>query len=238
MIGYFPQAFATNNSIQNSLLYEVSQSGLVDNLAPELKTVLTLTLLSFIPVMLVAMTAFTRIIIVLSMLRHALGLQQTPPNIIIITLSLFLTFYTMQPVWEKVESEAVRPYVNDSISLEIALANGGKHMKEFMVSQTREEDFSAILTMARKESPKTIDDVSFSYLVPAFLLSELTTAFKIAFVIFIPFLLIDLVVASILMSLGMIMLPPISIALPIKVMLFVLIDGWSLISQSLVSSFS
>ncbi|WP_261591542.1 flagellar type III secretion system pore protein FliP [Pseudoalteromonas holothuriae] len=238
LLGFFPQAYAVTESTQTSLLQEVTNSGLLDSLAPELKTVLTLTVLSFIPVMLIAMTAFTRIVIVLSMLRHALGLQQTPPNIIIITLSLFLTFYTMLPVWEKVENEAVRPYVSDTINLETALDNGGKHMKAFMVSQTREEDFSAILEMAKKEPPKSIEEVSFSYLVPAFLLSELTTAFKIAFVIFIPFLLIDLVVASVLMSLGMIMLPPISIALPIKVMLFVLIDGWSLISQSLVSSFT
>ncbi|OHU97348.1 flagellar biosynthetic protein FliP [Pseudoalteromonas byunsanensis] len=237
LFSFFP-VYGADQVSQTSLLHDVANSGLINDLAPELKTVLTLTLLSFVPVILIAMTAFTRIVIVLSMLRHALGLQQTPPNIIIITLSLFLTFYTMLPVWEKVESDALRPYVSDTISLESALDQGGKHMKDFMISQTREEDFAAILNMANKTPPQSIDQVSFSYLVPAFLLSELTTAFKIAFVIFIPFLLIDLVVASVLMSLGMIMLPPISIALPIKVMLFVLIDGWSLVSQSLVSSFS
>ncbi|MCF6437000.1 flagellar type III secretion system pore protein FliP [Pseudoalteromonas sp. MMG022] len=238
LLSCLPSAFGAQQIEQTSLLTEVANSGLVDGLTPEVKTVFTLTMLSFIPVLLIAMTAFTRIVIVLSMLRHALGLQQTPPNIIIITLSLFLTFYTMLPVWEKVENDAVRPYLSNAITLETALDKGGEYMKDFMVSQTREEDFAAILKMANKTPPQSVDQVSFSYLVPAFLLSELTTAFKIAFVIFIPFLLIDLVVASVLMSLGMIMLPPISIALPIKVMLFVLIDGWSLVSQSLVSSFS
>jgi flagellar biosynthetic protein FliP len=172
------------------------------------------------------------------MLRHALGLQQTPPNMVIITLSLFLTLYTMAPVWNSVESSAVKPYLANEIKLDSAISNAGKPFKQFMLSQTREEDFSAVMNMANVSPPNQLEDVSFIYLIPAFLLSELTTAFKIAFVIFIPFLLVDLVVASTLMSLGMIMVPPISIALPIKVMLFVLIDGWSLISHSLVSSFS
>lgn len=238
LLSVFVSSCVVAQTEQTSLLVAVKSSGLLDNLSPELKTVFTLTMLSFIPVILIAMTAFTRIVIVLSMLRHALGLQQTPPNIVIITLSLFLTFYTMLPVWEKVESDAIRPYISETISLDKALESGGQHMKAFMLSQTREKDFAVILEMAKQPPPASASDVSFSYLVPAFLLSELTTAFKIAFIIFIPFLLIDLVVASVLMSLGMIMLPPISIALPIKVMLFVLIDGWSLISQSLVSSFS
>ncbi|WP_273047474.1 flagellar type III secretion system pore protein FliP [Pseudoalteromonas sp.] len=221
-----------------SLLSIVSNSGMLNDLAPELKVAGTLTLMSFLPIALIAMTAFTRIIIVLSMLRHALGLQQTPPNMVILTLSLFLTFYTMLPVWEKVEDNAIRPYAAQEIELEAAIEEGAVYVKQFMISQTREEDFEAVLSMANATVPNDVENVSFSYLVPAFLLSELTTAFKIAFVIFIPFLLVDLVVASVLMSLGMIMLPPISIALPIKVMLFVLIDGWALVSQSLVSSFS
>lgn len=206
--------------------------------APELKTLSMLTLMSFIPVILIAATAFTRIIIVLSMLRHALGLPQTPPNVVLLTLALFLTIYCMQPVWQQIDQQAIQPYHSKQINIEQALDNGLAPLKRFMISQTRESDFEAVFNMAKVPVPNTAEEVSLVYLVPAFLLSELTTAFKIAFVIFIPFLLIDLIVASVLMSLGMIMVPPISIALPIKVMVFVLIDGWSLITQSLVSSFS
>lgn len=223
---------------QASIITDIASSNILADLAPELKTVGLITALSFIPIGLIALTAFTRIVIVLSMLRHALGLQQTPPNMVIITLSLFLTLYTMAPVWDSVENSAVKPYLANEIKLDIAINNAGQPFKQFMLSQTREEDFSAVINMANVSAPSQLEDVSFIYLIPAFLLSELTTAFKIAFVIFIPFLLVDLVVASTLMSLGMIMVPPISIALPIKVMLFVLIDGWSLISHSLVSSFS
>ncbi|WP_019677692.1 flagellar type III secretion system pore protein FliP [Arsukibacterium perlucidum] len=206
--------------------------------APELKTLSLLTVLSFVPVMLIAVTAFTRIIIVLSMLRHALGLPQTPPNVVLLTLALFLTLYCMQPVWQQIDEQAVQPYHSQLISLEQALDNGIAPLKSFMVSQTRESNFAAVYQMAKTPLPASAEEVSLLYLIPAFLLSELTTAFQIAFVIFIPFLLIDLIVASVLMSLGMIMVPPISIALPIKVMVFVLIDGWSLVTQSLVSSFS
>lgn len=206
--------------------------------APELKTLSLLTVLSFIPVLLIAVTAFTRIIIVLSMLRHALGLPQTPPNVVLLTLALFLTLYCMQPVWQQIDDQAVKPYHSQQISLEQALDNGIAPLKSFMVSQTRESNFAAVYQMAKVPLPASAEEVSLIYLIPAFLLSELTTAFQIAFVIFIPFLLIDLIVASVLMSLGMIMVPPISIALPIKVMVFVLIDGWSLVTQSLVSSFS
>lgn len=206
--------------------------------APELKTLSLLTVLSFIPVLLIAVTAFTRIIIVLSMLRHALGLPQTPPNVVLLTLALFLTLYCMQPVWQQIDEQAVKPYHNQQITLEQALDNGIAPLKSFMVSQTRESNFAAVYQMAKVPLPASAEEVSLIYLIPAFLLSELTTAFQIAFVIFIPFLLIDLIVASVLMSLGMIMVPPISIALPIKVMVFVLIDGWSLVTQSLVSSFS
>lgn len=206
--------------------------------APELKTLSLLTVLSFIPVLLIAVTAFTRIIIVLSMLRHALGLPQTPPNVVLLTLALFLTLYCMQPVWQQIDEQAVKPYHSQQISLEQALDNGIAPLKSFMVSQTRESNFAAVYQMAKVPLPASAAEVSLIYLIPAFLLSELTTAFQIAFVIFIPFLLIDLIVASVLMSLGMIMVPPISIALPIKVMVFVLIDGWSLVTQSLVSSFS
>jgi flagellar biosynthesis protein FliP len=206
-------------------------------LAPELKTVFALTALSFIPVFFIAATSFTRIIIVLSLLRHALGLQQTPPNIVLITLALFLTFFTMEPVFSEVKTAAILPYQAELIGMPQAIGEAVKPLKVFMISQTREQDFLAIAKMSANPLPANADDVTLTQLVPAFMLSELTTAFKMAFVIFIPFLLIDLVVASVLMALGMMMVPPITVSLPLKIMLFVLIDGWALITQSLVSSF-
>ena len=224
--------------VSNELSYISALIEASGEISPELKLVVLLTSLSFIPILLIAVTSFTRIIIVLSMLRHALGLQQTPPNIVLITLALFLSIYTMRPVWQEINTNAVAPYVNKTMTLDHAIEQAIIPLKKFMVHQTRDEDFEAAFAMAKAEVPANAEDVELSILIPAFLMSELTIAFKIAFVIFIPFLLIDLVVASVLMSLGMIMLPPISIALPIKVMLFVLIDGWSLISQSLISGFS
>lgn len=220
------------------LIESIEASNKIDSLSPEIKTVLGLSSLSFIPLLLVALTAFTRIIIVLSMLRHALGLQQTPPNVVMIALALFLTLFTMMPVLEKVENDSLKPYLNDQIGLADAIDNAKEPFKAFMLQQTREEDYLLMVKLAKAEVPKSANQIEMLHLVPAFLISELTTAFKIAFVIFIPFLLLDLVVASVLMSLGMIMVPPISIALPLKVMLFVLIDGWSLISASLIGSFS
>ncbi|NQY34864.1 MAG: flagellar type III secretion system pore protein FliP [Alteromonadaceae bacterium] len=220
----------------NSLVDLIEENAL-ESMAPELKIFSVLTLLSLIPAMLIAMTAFTRIVIVLSLLRQALGLQQTPPNSVILTLSLFLTFFTMYPAYEKIEQEALVPYLEGKVKLGEAITNASIPLRHFMINQTREKDLAMIIELAHSERPKVVEDVKMVHLIPAFLLSELKTAFKIAFVIFLPFLLIDLVVASILMSLGMIMVPPITIAMPIKIMIFVLIDGWSLVTQSLLSSF-
>lgn len=221
----------------SQLLNLVEQKNWLDDLAPELKVLFTLSLMSLIPALFIAMTAFTRIVIVLSMLRQALGLMQTPPNIVIIVLAFFLTWFTMSPFVEQSKDQALVPYLKEEISLSEALENGVKPFREFMISQTREEDFSVILELADKPIPDTESEVKLVHLVPAFLLSELRTAFQIAFVIFIPFLVVDLIVASTLMALGMIMVPPITIALPVKVMLFVLIDGWALVTQSLLGSF-
>lgn len=234
--------FSCSNAIAGSadalsFIEQVERSHLLDDLSPELKVAGGLTLLSFIPLIVISMTAFLRIVIVLSMLRHALGIQQTPPNIVIITMSLFLTFFTMAPSINNIEKEAVLPYLAGEIELNEAVDNTIKPLRLFMISQTREEDMSTILKVSNQNIPDSAEDVAISALIPAFMLSELTTAFKIAFVIFIPFLLVDLVVATVLMSLGMIMVPPISIALPLKIMLFVAIDGWSLITESLISSF-
>jgi flagellar biosynthetic protein FliP len=203
-----------------------------------LKLVLALTLISLIPGILVAMTAFTRIIIVLSMLRQALGMQETPPNVVLIGLSLFLTLFTMMPVATTVSEKAVMPYLADKIPLQAAVEQAAAPMREFMVRHTREQDLALMVELAKAEPPGAIEQIQFVHLVPAFMLSELRTAFQIGFVIFLPFLLVDLVVSSVLMSMGMLMVPPVVISLPIKILMFVLIDGWSLVVRSLVGSFS
>jgi flagellar biosynthetic protein FliP len=230
--------FSSSVNASSDLISIIENSSWLDNLAPELRVLFSLTALSFIPALLIAMTAFTRIVIVLSLLRQALGLMQTPPNIVIITLSFFLTWFVMAPVFSEVKNAALIPYLELQIPLSQAIEYGIEPFRAFMISQTHEEDFAAVISMAGIEVPASAQDVRTEHLIPAFLLSELKTAFQIAFVIFIPFLLIDLVVASTLMALGMIMVPPISIALPIKIMLFVLIDGWTLVSQTVLSSFA
>jgi len=205
--------------------------------SPALRNFVVLTMLSLIPILMIGMTAFTRIVIVLSLLRHALGLPQTPPNSVIITLAVCLTYFTMAPVIDRVHHDAVAPYMQEQITATQAIERGGKPLRDFMVSQTREADLRVVVEMARVPPPKTVDEIRFSHLVPAFLLSELRTAFQIGFVIFLPFLLVDLVVSAVLMALGMIMLPPTTISLPLKILLFVLIDGWVLLSKALLSSY-
>lgn len=209
-----------------------------ETFAPALKIFLLLSALSFLPAAVIAVTAFTRIIVVLSMLRFAFGMQQTPPNSILITLALFLTLFTMFPVIEQVNQTAIQPYLTEKINTVEAIEQALIPVRKFMISQTRESDLAVILKIANTTPPASADDIKTIHLVPAFMLSELKTAFQIGFVIFLPFLLIDLVVASILMSLGMIMLPPTTISLPIKVLMFLLIDGWALVTQSLLASFS
>jgi len=205
--------------------------------SPAIRNLIALTALSLLPVALIAMTSFTRIVIVLSLLRHALGLPQTPPNAVVVTLSICLTYFSMAPVLDKVNDNALQPYMAEQIGSGEAVRRGLLPMREFMVGQTRESDLTAVLEMARVPAPKTIDDIRFRHLLPAFLLSELKTAFQIGFVIFLPFLLIDLVVGAVLMALGMIMVPPATISLPLKILLFVLIDGWVLVSRALLSSY-
>ncbi|HEY2346303.1 MAG TPA: flagellar type III secretion system pore protein FliP [Xanthomonadaceae bacterium] len=212
-------------------------NALKDDYSPALKNLVLLSMLSLIPVLLVGMTSFTRIVIVLSLLRHALGLPQTPPNAVIMTLAICLTVFTMAPVTDRINEVAMQPYLANKISAQQALDLGTAPIRKFMVSQTRESDLRAVLEMAHTPPPKTIDDIRFSNLMPAFLLSELKTAFQIGFVIFLPFLLIDLVVGAVLMALGMIMVPPATISLPLKILLFVLIDGWVLVSKALLSSY-
>ena len=202
-----------------------------------IQTLIFFTALSFIPAVLLLMTSFTRIIIVLSLLRQALGTQATPPNQVLLGLALFLTFFVMGPTFDRVYSEAYLPWSRNQISLEAAADRGAVPMKAFMLKQTRESDLALFVKLARITPPTQTADLPLRVIVPAFVTSELKTAFQIGFMIFIPFLVIDMVVASVLMSMGMMMLSPVLISLPFKLMLFVLVDGWNLLIASLVSSF-
>ena len=202
-----------------------------------LQIFLLLTVLSIAPALLIMMTSFTRIAIVLSVLRQAIGTHSMPPNQIILGLALFLTFFIMTPVWEKVNTEAIQPYLEKEITQKQALENAFKPIRSFMFKQTREKDLAMLVKISNSKRPKNMDDIPTSVLIPSFILSELKTAFQMAFMLYVPFLVIDMVVASVLLSMGMMMLPPIMISLPFKLMLFVLADGWYLIVGSLVKSF-
>lgn len=202
-----------------------------------IQTLLLITSLTFLPALLLMMTSFTRIIIVFSLLRHALGTQTSPPNQVLVGLALFLTFFIMAPVGEKIYTEAYLPLAENKIGFQEALDRGAIPLRGFMLKQTRDADLALFTKIARAPTPEKIDDVPMRVLVPAFVTSELKTAFQIGFIIFIPFLIIDMVVASVLMSMGMMMMSPVTVALPFKIMLFVLVDGWQLVVGSLVTSF-
>ncbi|MDO3385049.1 flagellar type III secretion system pore protein FliP [Gilvimarinus sp. SDUM040013] len=196
-----------------------------------------MTMLTFLPALLMMMTSFTRIIIVFAILRQALGLQQSPSNQILIGLSLFLTLFIMKPVFEEVNVNALQPYLNSEIAAQQALAEASRPFHQFMLAQTRESDIQLFVGIAGNVEIQTPEDTPFSILVPAFVTSELKTAFQIGFIIFIPFLVIDIVVASVLMAMGMMMLSPLIVSLPFKLMLFVLVDGWAMIIGTLAASF-
>ncbi|MDA0189387.1 MAG: flagellar type III secretion system pore protein FliP [Proteobacteria bacterium] len=202
-----------------------------------IQTLLTLTALTFIPAALLMMTSFTRIIIVLSLLRHALGTQTSPPNQVLVGLALFLTFFIMSPVLDRIHAEAYQPLSEDRITFVQAIERGTVPLRAFMLRQTRETDIGLFARLARVQKMESPDDIPMRVLIPAFVTSELKTAFQIGFVVFIPFLIIDMVVASVLMSMGMMMMSPVMVSLPFKLMLFVLVDGWHLILGSLVQSF-
>lgn len=196
-----------------------------------------MTVLTMLPAALMMMTSFTRIIIVLAILRQALGTAQTPTTQTLIGLALFLTMFIMAPVFEKTYEDSVKPYLDEDIEFSVAVQKGSVHFREFMLSQTRESDIEMFSGISGNTNIESNEDIPFTLLVPAFVTSELKTAFQIGFLIFIPFLIIDLVVASVLMSMGMMMLSPLIISLPFKIMLFVLVDGWSLIMGTLAASF-
>lgn len=204
---------------------------------PVLSIFLIISFLSLLPAVLVMFTSFTRIVIILSFLRHAIGGQQIPPNPVVIGLSIFLTIFVMSPVIETVSNDSVRPYLDKRISMGEALKKAEGPVKGFMLRQTRQKDVALFLNVAKEAAPGKPADLPLKIVVPAFAISELRTAFEIGFLLFIPFLIIDMVVASVLLSMGMMMLPPVMISLPFKLLLFVLVDGWNLVVGSVVRSF-
>lgn len=202
-----------------------------------LQIFLLMTVLSLAPAILIMVTSFTRIVIVLSLLRRALGTMQMPPNQVMVGLALFLTFFVMAPIWHKINQSALQPYLEKKIGNEQALQNAVTPLREFMFKQTREKDLALFVNIAKLARPKNIADIPTTVLIPSFIISEAKTAFQIGLLLYVPFLIIDMVVASVLLSMGMMMLPPIMVSLPFKLMLFVLADGWYLLVGSLVKGF-
>lgn len=216
--------------------------GLDQMLAPErlslsLQLMLLLTVLTLAPAIVIMVTSFTRLAVVFSFLRQAMGTQQMPPNQILIALALFLTVFIMAPVWQDIQQNAVKPYINQQMNGEEAVKKGLEPLRAFMLRQTREKDLGLFVNISKTPRPKNPQDIPISTLIPAFMISELRTAFEIGFLLYLPFLIIDMVVASVLLSMGMMMLPPVMISLVFKVLLFVLVDGWNLVVGSLVKSF-
>lgn len=205
--------------------------------AQALRMVLGLSVLAILPALLVCLTSFLRIIIVLSMLRQAIGMPETPPNPVLIGLALFFTLFTMAPVLQTLNEQAFQPFMSGAMGMDVAYDKGIAPLREFMLRQTREQDLALMIELSKAKIPASVEEVSNVQLIPAFMLSELRAAFQIGFMIFLPFLLIDLVVSSVLMALGMMMMPPTTVALPLKVLVFVLVDGWVLVLKALVGSF-
>ncbi|SFM32048.1 flagellar biosynthetic protein FliP [Gracilibacillus orientalis] len=208
-----------------------------ESISTSVRLLLLLTVLSLAPSILILMTSFTRILIVLSFVRTSLATQQMPPNQVLIGLALFMTFFIMAPTFQEVNEEALQPLFDEEINLEEAYENASNPIKEFMSKHTREKDLALFMNYAEIDRPETVQDIPLTTLVPAYAISELKTAFQMGFMIFVPFLVIDMAVASVLMSMGMMMLPPVMISLPFKILLFVLVDGWYLITHSLLDGF-
>lgn len=208
-----------------------------EDLVLSLRILLLLTVLSLAPAILIMLTSFTRIIVVFSLMRSAMATSNMPPNQILIGLALFLTIFTMAPVWQEINTEAIQPYLAEEINTEVMYERGLAPIREFMFKQTREKDLALFVELADLPRPSNKDEVPTYVLIPAFIISELKTAFQIGFMIYIPFLMIDMIVASILMSMGMLMLPPVMISIPFKILLFILVDGWSLVIETLINTF-
>jgi len=229
--------FHATGALLPGISVEVGTSTDPQDVAVSLKILALLTILSLAPAILIMMTSFTRIVVVLSFVRMSLATQTMPPNQVLIGLALFLTFFVMAPVFAEVNENALQPYLNGEIGQEEALEAAQGPIKEFMAQHTRQKDLNLFLSYADLEQPESVQDIPLTTLIPAFAISELKTAFQIGFMIFIPFLIIDMIVASTLMSMGMMMLPPVIISLPFKILLFVLVDGWYLVVESLLLSF-
>lgn len=231
----FPVSIASAATIADAAILAIAPS--TNGETEVTRTALLLGLLAIIPALIVSTTSFIRIVIVLAMVRHAFGMPQTPPNIVLVSLALFMSAFLMGPTFDRVNDEALTPFLDGDATTTQSLENASEPMKEFMLRHTRESDIELVYSISRTPLPETAEDIEILKLIPAFVMNELRVAFTIGFVIMLPFLLIDLVVASILLSLGMMMVPPQTISLPIKVLMFVLIDGWSLVLQGLIGSF-
>jgi flagellar biosynthetic protein FliP len=236
VLGIASHAYAQSVTVP-SVNFSMKSTNNPKEIVSALQIIIMLTVLTLAPAILILMTSFTRIIIVFSFLRQALGTQQMPPNQLLVGMALFLTFFIMQPVFDKINTEALQPYMNNQLKQEEALNKALVPLRKFMFSQTRPADLQMFMKLSRVENAQTRADVPTTTLIPAFVISELKTAFQIGFIIYLPFLVIDMIVASVLMALGMMMLPPVVISLPFKIMIFVLVDGWSLIVGSIVKSF-
>jgi len=232
--GYVP---GTSGLTLPSLNLSFDRSQDPQDMVSVIRIILMLTVLSLAPAILIMMTSFTRIVVVLSFLRQSLGAQQMPPNQLVVGLSLFLSFFVMAPVWNQVNQNAIEPYLNKKITQAEALNQAEGPIRGFMFKQTRQKDLELFLSLTQSAKPKNKNDVPTHILIPAFVVSELKTAFQIGFMLYLPFLVLDMVVASVLMAMGMMMLPPMMISLPFKLLLFVLVDGWQLVVGSLVKSF-
>lgn len=230
-------AATSSNSILPGIQVNVSGTS-PQGVAGTLQIVFLLTILSLAPAILILMTSFTRIIVVLSFVRNALSLQQSPPNQVLIGLALFMTLFIMQPTLSAANQQALQPYLKGQISQTVALNRAELPFKEFMAKQTRNQDLQLFLDYRHMKMPKNVKDIPFTALVPAYAISELKTAFQIGFMLYLPFLIIDLVVATTLMSMGMMMLPPVMISLPFKILLFVMVDGWYLVVKSLLAGYA
>ncbi len=231
---FFVLLITTSSFAQTDLLTQTVEQ--LKNLDVTLKILFLITILSLAPSILITVTSFVRIVIVLSLLRHALGIPQAPPNQVIIALALFLTFFVMKPVFDDINKNAIQPYIKKEITDMEAINRAVEPVKSFMLHNTRKEDLKLFLDLAG-EKPKSPKEVSMTTLIPAFMISEIKTAFEIVFVIFLPFLIIDLLIASILMAMGMMMIPPMLISLPFKIILFVLADGFELLTKALIESY-
>jgi flagellar biosynthesis protein FliP len=236
-IGLFSFAASAQNIPIPSFSMEFGEASAPKDVAFSLQILFLLTIMTLAPAIIVVLTSFTRIVIVLAFIRQALATQQIPPNQVLVSLALFLTFFVMSPVIDKVNNEAFQPYLKGEVTQEVAFTTSMGHLRDFMYRQTRPNDIALFVHLSKAPKPNSVADVSNTALIPAFILSELKTAFQLGFVIFIPFLIIDLVVASTLISMGMLLLPPILISFPFKLLLFIMVDGWHLITRSVVYSF-